>query len=207
MLHASLPDTAVLPTTLESETLNIPVNPAFRLASDVVNGFESLRHGSFLSVADFSESFPLERLMLGEPKLFLRNDDTDPVVDLATLLGVTRNLAIKDFLAQNFNQLDSAMLKMLAVSNDVVIATVLANPFTATDKDFVRPIVDVIDDYLRIKRRPALLEFLPRVFEDRILYDTYFTHLEGFTVKLNGKAGFVTLIPDVITREAIANDE
>ena len=164
-------------------------------ASSIASDFASIREGSFTSVLDFRKSFPLQQLMKVKPHLFLNSDGIDLFIQLAADLGCTRDEAVDDFVSHNFNQIDNALLKILGSTNDAVIAAVLIDPLGATEAHFLYPIVELIDDYIRVRSRRCLLDFLPDVFEDPAVYDTYFTPINDYRVIPREDIGYTAVIP------------
>ena len=166
------------------------------LLSKVASKFESIRQGSFISVAEFRKLFPLEKLMKKKPDLFQRSDGSNAIDDLAGDLCVSRDEAVDNFIAQNYHQINTALRKMLGSTNDAVIAAVLIDPLGATEAHFLYPIVELIDDYIRVRSRRCLLDFLPDVFEDQVVYDTYFTPIDGYRVIPRDDIGYLAIVPD-----------
>ena len=163
--------------------------------SQLTTGVSSILSGSFSSADDLRTLLPLERLLVEKPYLFLRPDGRDPLGELATSLGVTRRQAAKNFIRHNYKQLEPAFDKILASTNDVVIAALAIDPFSVADADLVRPITDVLIDYLRVKADRCMLDLLPHVFQDPAVYDRYFTPLPGYQVFPNMERGYTAVIP------------
>lgn len=163
-------------------------------AAQVMAEFSAIGHGSFTSVSEFRKRLPLEKLLKTRADLFRRLDGTDPMEHLARDLGVTRLEAVDNFLSHNYHQIDSALLKILGSTNDVVIAAVVIDPFGAADSQFLLPITELIEDYRVIKRTRCLLELLPDAFQDPAVYDTYFSPLDDYPVSPRDEIGYTAIL-------------
>ena len=159
----------------------------------------SVMQASVQSVSDLSEFrrlFPLESLLKTRADLFLRSDGSEPIGELVRDLGVSRIDAVDNFITHNYNQLDDVLLKMLATSEPTALAAVISRPLEATDGLLLQPITSLIDDYTRVRSRRCLLDFLPDVFEDPAVYDTYFTPIDGYRVIPRDEIGYTAVIPN-----------
>ena len=191
---------SVAELTNELATLRLMASSATHIASE----FGSIRQGSFISVSDFRKSFPLQTLLNSRPDLFLTPEGSDPIDQLSQDLRVSRREAVDNFIAYNYHKIETALLKILASTNDLVIASVIIDPFGASDKDFVRPITDLIIDYLRVRSRRCLLDFLPDVFANPAVYDTHFSPAPGFHVTPREDEGYTIVTPNALFLESSA---
>ena len=179
-----------LPLLLSNTRIDVPS------ARDVASHFASIRHGSFTSVSDFRRGYPLQKFLVERPELFRTAQSEDPIQQLATDLGVSRLEAVTNFIAHNYHQIDTALAKILRSTNDAVVAAILIDPIGATDAALLEPITELIVDYLRVRRRRCLLDHLPYVFADPIVYDKYFTPIEGYRVNPKEELGYTAVLPD-----------
>ena len=170
-------------------------------AREVLSAFQSIPHGAWISVKEFREAFPLKELILRKAHLFFRADGTDPLAELAAGFMVEPNVAVDKFLAHNYNELNIAIDKLLKSSNDIVIATLFAYPFDVANKDLMRPIATLLDEYARFRSTPCLIEHLPTVFADPAVYRTYFTPTDGWRVTVNEEVGYMTVVPEASFRQ------
>ena len=162
-------------------------------------GLVAFDQAAFVDLAPFERGLPLQSLLTTRPDLFIAKDGTDPLDDLMKYLGyASRSLTAENFIAHNDRQLNMALQSILKSSNDVVVTAILVDPFGTLDPDFLYPITDLITDYLRVKRSPCLIDFLPLAFQDEAVYNTYFTQLEGYVVIPNEKEGFKAIVHDEI---------
>ena len=171
-------------------------NATQNAASDVLGTFESITPGSYLSVDEFRAAFPLKQVILAKRRLFFRADGSDPLAELAAGFKVHTDVAVDKFLAHNYNELNFAIDKLLKSSNDIVIATLFAYPFDVANKDLMRPIAKLLDEYARFRSTPCLLEHLPTVFADPAVYRTYFTPTDGWRLTVNEEVGYMTVVPE-----------
>ena len=165
-------------------------------ASHVAADFASIRQGSFTSVSDFRKAFPLERLLIDKPELFVRADLSSQFDQETLRCRETRTHAARIFIAHNYHQLDEAFAKMLRSTNDGFIAAVLSDPYGVADEDFVLPITDLFFDYIRAKADLCMIDLLPDVFRDRQVYNQYFTPIEGIEVVPNEEYGYTVVTAD-----------
>ena len=167
-----------------------------RTASQVGDDFASIRQESFTSVSDFRKAFPLERLLIDKPKMFVRADLSGPFDKDTLRRRDQRADAVRTFIAHNYHQLDEAFAKMLRSTNDCFIAAVLSDPYGVADRDFLLPITELFMDYKRAEADLCIIDLLPDALRDPQVYYRIFSPKKLIKVVPNQTYGYTSVIVD-----------
>ena len=144
------------------------------------------RVGSHIPIKDFMRSFDVARLLDRRPDFFLDAAGNDMVESMRVALNLkTKRDAADYFVAHNYPEIRAIHLKMLETTSDPVIVLLMSNAVTLIDEFTVRPIIDLVADYLTLITQPCLVSSLPITFSDPAQYDAMFTPVDRLTYRVS----------------------